>query len=154
MPIFELKSANVALAVWSDDEAHLALEYITANRVHLEPWEPLHDENFYTLEATRSRVRSAAAAFSAGTAYNFAILDDQTGKMIGVCGFSNVARGVFQACHLGYSISETCQGRGLMFEALETAVKYMFDEVDLHRVMANHMPSNQSSAKLLKRLGF
>lgn len=154
MPIFEIRSTNVTLAILAEDDAQLALEYITVNRTHLEPWEPLHDDSYFTLEATRLRIRNAAAAFNAGTAYNFVILDNQTGKMIGVCSFSNVVRGIFQACHLGYSISESYQGRGLMFEALQVAIKYMLSEVGLHRIMANHMPHNERSAKLLKRLGF
>lgn len=41
-----------------------------------------------------------------------------------------------------------------MFEALQVAIKYMLSEVGLHRIMANHMPHNERSAKLLKRLGF
>jgi ribosomal-protein-alanine N-acetyltransferase len=31
--------------------------------------------------------------------------------MVGVCNFSNIVRGVFQACHLGYAISLAHQGK-------------------------------------------
>ena len=41
-----------------------------------------------------------------------------------------------------------------MYEALETAIQYMFEQQNLHRIMANYMPSNEKSSALLKRLGF
>jgi ribosomal-protein-alanine N-acetyltransferase len=41
-----------------------------------------------------------------------------------------------------------------MSEALERAIRYLFDDLLLHRIEANHMPSNTRSAKLLARLGF
>lgn len=41
-----------------------------------------------------------------------------------------------------------------MFEALTEAIVYVFKELKLHRIMANYIPSNERSAKLLKRLNF
>jgi ribosomal-protein-alanine N-acetyltransferase len=41
-----------------------------------------------------------------------------------------------------------------MFEALEASIKYVFEELGIHRIMANYMPINARSAKLLYRLGF
>lgn len=41
-----------------------------------------------------------------------------------------------------------------MFEALEASIKYVFEDLKIHRVMANYMPINTRSAKLLYRLGF
>jgi ribosomal-protein-alanine N-acetyltransferase len=74
--------------------------------------------------------------------------------MIGTCNFSNIVRGVFQACHLGYAISQSHQGKGLMSEAVELGIRYMFEIVKLHRIMANYMPRNERSARLLEKLGF
>ncbi len=41
-----------------------------------------------------------------------------------------------------------------MREALTPAISYIFDQVGLHRVMANFRPENVRSAQLLERLGF
>ncbi len=68
--------------------------------------------------------------------------------------FSNVVRGSFHACYLGYSIGEKWQGQGLMFEALTSAIRYMQRTQHIHRIMANYMPHNQRSGALLARLGF
>ena len=41
-----------------------------------------------------------------------------------------------------------------MSEAVAKAIEYMFEQQKLHRIMANYMPSNERSARLLHKLGF
>lgn len=74
--------------------------------------------------------------------------------MVGECNFTNIVRGPFQACHLGFSVAERFEGRGLIREALTPAISYIFEQVGLHRVMASYRPENIRSARLLERLGF
>ena len=85
---------------------------------------------------------------------HFALLTPDGEQMIGACNFSGIIRGAFQACYLGYHIDEAHQGQGLMQEALEAGIGYMFDSQNLHRIMANYIPGNDRSARLLERLGF
>jgi ribosomal-protein-alanine N-acetyltransferase len=74
--------------------------------------------------------------------------------ILGHIAFTQIARGPFQACYLGFGLDEREVGRGLMKEALEHAIRFMFDKKGLHRIMANYMPSNERSARTLKSLGF
>ena len=53
-----------------------------------------------------------------GSAFYFGLFDPDEKEIIGVANFSNVVRGSFHACYLGYSIGQKWQGKGLMFEAL------------------------------------
>ena len=76
------------------------------------------------------------------------------GEIIGFCNFSQIFRGPFQACYLGYHIDASLEGKGLMSEAVAKAIDYMFEKQKLHRIMANYMPSNERSARLLHKLGF
>ena len=71
-----------------------------------------------------------------------------------LCSFSNITYGVFQACNLGYSVSEKEQGKGLMFEMLNSSINYVSNKYGLHRIMANYMPINNRSENLLLKLGF
>ncbi len=41
-----------------------------------------------------------------------------------------------------------------MAEALRRAIRHAFDEMGLHRLMANYVPTNEHSGRLLRRLGF
>lgn len=76
------------------------------------------------------------------------------GQLIGISNFTQMFRGPFQACYLGYKIDRDFEGQGLMYEALNKAIFYMFDVQNMHRIMANYMPTNERSEKLLMRLGF
>ena len=41
-----------------------------------------------------------------------------------------------------------------MYEALEALVGFGFDQLNLHRIMANYQPNNTRSKAVLERLGF
>ena len=75
-------------------------------------------------------------------------------SIVGTINFTQIFRGPFHACYLGYSIAERWEGHGLMREGLEAAIAYAFDELRLHRIMANYVPTNERSGGLLRRLGF
>ncbi len=74
--------------------------------------------------------------------------------MLGRCSYTNIVRGAFQACNLGFSLAETAQGQGLMKRSLEVTNRYCFEHMGLHRIMANHLPHNLKSQRLLQSLGF
>jgi ribosomal-protein-alanine N-acetyltransferase len=97
-------------------------------------------------------------AMAEGTALHLLIFSNEPGAaenaLIGDCHFTNIVRGPFQACSLGYSIDQRHEGRGLMHEALDVAVRFVFESYKLHRVMASYRPENERSGRLLARLGF
>ncbi len=63
-------------------------------------------------------------------------------EIIGVANFSNVVRGSFHACYLGYSIGQNGRAKDSCFEALSAAIRYMQRTQHIHRIMANYMPHN------------
>jgi ribosomal-protein-alanine N-acetyltransferase len=75
-------------------------------------------------------------------------------QIIGDVNFTNIIRGVFQAAYLGYELDHAQVGKGLMYEALTASIAHVFQHLKLHRLMANHVPSNERSGRLLRRLGF
>jgi ribosomal-protein-alanine N-acetyltransferase len=125
-----------------------------ANRDHLAPWEPLRDESWYTEPAAAQQLQQMLAESLAGSALYFAALDRVGGEMVASIAFTNIVRGAFQACHLGYSVAHARQGSGLMAEVARAAIGHVFGHMGLHRIMANHMPHNTRSEALLRRLGF
>lgn len=150
----KIETARTVMTIAQPHFAQAMLDFMQENRAHLEPWEPLRAENFYTLEASRERMEQALLTYHNDSAVPFIAFDKGTGEVIGGCNFANIVRRVFQACHLGYAIGAKWQGQGLMYEVADAGIRYMFDVVGLHRVMANHMPANERSARLLQKLGF
>lgn len=124
------------------------------NRERLRQWEPTRDLCFYSLENTRGRLIERELEIARGTGFFFILLEAESGRIVGECNFTNVVRGPFQACHLGFSLDGGREGSGLMQEALSACIAYLFDTVQLHRIMANYQPKNLRSERLLERLGF
>ena len=135
-------------------DAPKLLRYRLENREHLAPWEPLRAPTYYTLEQCLQAVTEAHEAAAQDRGYPLVLLDPDEQQVLATVALSNVVRGPFQACLLGYGIDVRHEGRGAMHEALKTTLAWAFGELDLHRVMANHLPHNERSAHLLERLGF
>ena len=123
---------------------------------HLDRWSPPAASAFFTETFWRDRLAVAVEEFHAGRAARFVLQlpGPETGPVIGTCNYTNIVRGPFLACHLGYQIARAHEGRGLMAEALRAANAFTFRELRLHRIMANYRPENERSGRLLERLGF
>lgn len=131
--------------------------FFERNRDHFAAWDPPAPEDFYSVAFWERSVARSLDDFAADRSVRFDLFDaaePDSRVVIGRIGFSQIARGPFQSCMLGYQIDAAREGQGLMYEALGEAIRYMFDVKALHRVQANHLPQNQRSAALLARLGF
>ncbi|MEM9845809.1 MAG: GNAT family N-acetyltransferase, partial [Pseudomonadota bacterium] len=128
-------------------DAQTLHQYFQRNIEHLQPWEPTRPAGHHDLDAWARRAADYERNAREGKSYHFAIRLVEGDEIIGLCNFSNVSRGAFLACYLGYSIDKGCEGRGLMFEALSATIPVVFQTYGLHRIMANYMPSNDRSAK-------
>ena len=123
---------------------------------HLERWSPPATTAFFTEEFWKERLDTAVEDFRAGAAVRFVLQegDSADAPILGTCNYTNIVRGPFLACHLGYQLARSSERRGLMTEALRATNAFVFDEMRLHRIMANFRPENERSARLLDRLGF
>lgn len=153
-PADGLFTERVALRVAEESSAVALHAYHIANRAHLQPWEPTRAESFYELDATAGRLRSMATQTAAGNALHLLFFERESHELLGDCNFTNVVRGPFQACHVGFSIAKVAEGKGLMKEALTAAIPHVFSIMGLHRIMASYRPENIRSGLLLARLGF
>lgn len=136
-------------------EAHA--RFARENRQHLAPWGPAADERDFDVRFWRETLDRQIEHFRNGTQYAFGLFDAAAGidgPLLGYVIFSEVVRGVFLACYMGYALAESAQGHGYMTEACRAGIEYMFRHARLHRIMANYMPANVRSAAVLARLGF
>jgi len=138
----------------SEADAAALWRFRMENRAHLAPWEPLREERYYTLGHSAQTIADWREAIRLDRGYAFLVLGHDEREVIGTFNLANLVRGMFQACHLGYAVAQRWQGQGLMREALESGLAWAFGPLGLHRVMANYMPRNERSGRLLERLGF
>lgn len=153
-PLPSIDTPRCVLTVLSPDNAALLSAYREKNRSHLAPWEPAADPRTSLPDACLQMARRSWQGYAEGSALQLIAIDRASRRMVAACNFTNIVRGPLQACHLGYSVDQELQGQGLMREVAEAGIRYLFDSVGLHRIMANHMPSNSRSENLLRSLGF
>ncbi|GAB3467951.1 ribosomal protein S5-alanine N-acetyltransferase [Massilia terrae] len=149
-----IDTPRTRISALATDHTALLLDYRLRNRDHLAPSEPARGAEYYTEQAVASRIAQVEAEAEAGSALHLAALDRASGQLVALCSFTNIVRGPFQACHLGFSVDHAHEGSGLMAEVAGAGINYVFDQLRLHRIMAAHMPRNERSAGLLARLGF
>ena len=138
-------------ALAQEDAGPLADLYL-ANRDHLAPFEPVRDEEFYTVEGQSSRVATALADREQGRALPFVIEVD--GRLAGRVNVSNIVLGPFCSGSLGYWVAAELTGRGVATTAVRLVVDDCFTDHGLHRLEASTLVDNHASQKVLQRTGF
>ncbi len=149
-----IRTDRTVLQLLPPEKACLMARFRTENREHLTQWEPSRSSRFYTEAFWHSHLQTAIHDYYRGASVCFSILDTEESEVLGVCNYTNIVRGTFEACHLGYAIAARHEGKGIMYEALSASNRFIFQEMRLHRIMANYQPRNRRSGELLKRLGF
>ena len=151
-----LLTARLRLVAADVPHAAALADFHDRNRAHLAPWDPPTEPEFFTEAVQAQRLVEAAAAFAAGTGYRYLLQPiGDAGRVIGTLNFSNIVRGPFQSCNVGYALDQPYEGQALMTEALRCAIAEMFSpRINLHRIQAAFRPENWRSAEVLKRVGF
>ena len=153
-PAFQITTDRLRLLLPEPAEAPRVLRYFADNREHLERWAPPAPDDFYTVSFWERRLARSIEEFAEDRSVRLFLYGRADGRVIGSASYTEIVRGGFQACYLGYGLGGSEQGKGLMTEALRASLEWVFDELGLHRVMANYMPTNARSGALLRRLGF
>jgi [ribosomal protein S5]-alanine N-acetyltransferase len=151
-----LETDRLRLVLPGADSASRLVQYYEQNRRHLTPWEPPFPSGMFTTAFWEQRLGLSRQEYREGKSMRLVLQDRRNpdGPVLGLASFTQVVRGAIMGCTLGYSLAADAQGQGLMFEALGAAVRHVFDDLGLHRISASYLPTNERSARLLRRLGF
>jgi ribosomal-protein-alanine N-acetyltransferase len=150
----ELPGWRVRLAtmVESDYEAWLGVR--TRCRGWLVPWEPrskgapLAPEDSASF-AARCGMRERERQLGSG--FGFGIFLE--GRFAGEITLSSIQRGPFQNGSIGYWIDEELAGSGLIPEAVVVVLQFAFETLRLHRIEVAIIPRNESSRRVVEKLG-
>jgi [ribosomal protein S5]-alanine N-acetyltransferase len=151
----EILSERLVIRPGRGEDVPAVMDFYMRNRVFLEIWEPTRPEGFYTAAWWKNMLERSEREFRAGQSLRlFLFCKTAPRRVTGSVNFTNFARSAFHACHLGYNLDEAEQGKGLMTEALAACLPFVFRDMHVHRVMANYIPRNARSGRVLDRLGF
>jgi ribosomal-protein-alanine N-acetyltransferase len=154
LPMTMLNTPQLRLELMAPSHAVGLAEFFRRNEEHLRPWDPprpagIREVAFWSAEAAR-----AGEDYREGGVARWVLFERDGTQLLGRVNFTQVVRGPFQSCMLGYALDRSAEGRGLMHEALQATLRHAFEVQLLHRVQASHLPENHRSARLLARLGF
>lgn len=127
-----LLTERLFLTIPGGRAAEAFLRFNRENEPHLAPWSPRFTPRHFDAGALRESLDASVADYRAGSRYAFCIFErgaGADGPLLGYLNFSEVVRGVFQACYMGYALAESAQGRGYMTEAAGAGVDFIFSRV-------------------------
>jgi ribosomal-protein-alanine N-acetyltransferase len=151
------ETERLRLVVVDSTYASKILKFYLENESFLMRWEQIKQPDFYSINHQRRILNLEEQFFMKGQMVRFWIFkreDETNDEPIGSVSLTNIIRGVFQSCFLGYKLGERFTGAGYMTEAISKVMEVAFDEMELHRIEANIMPDNMKSMNVVKRLGF
>lgn len=149
-----LESRRMVFHIPDPSLAREVLDFYDENRIHLEPWEPSRDLNFYTLAYQELLLKAHKKEFDRVRGLRFWLRSKENGLLVGAVNLNQIIREPFLSCILGYKMDKAYTGQGLMTEAVDRVISLAFDTYGLHRVEANVIPGNQPSRKVLIHNGF
>ncbi len=139
-----------------EDQAQALLEFQLRNKEPHRKFNGPYAKDFFELETWKQRLGRARQEYLDDQSCCLVLYhrDQPQSEVVGTLNFTKFVRGRFQACYAGYSVCHQYEGQGLMSEALTAGVKFVFEVLRFHRIMANYVPYNERSGRLLDRLGF
>ncbi len=135
-------------------ESTSLLNYLRANRVFHQPWEPTRDENYYTMPGVETLLAKQCEDIAAGSAIHYYLTKEGDSEIIGKVSCSQIVPYPFHSTFVGYSLSHTHTHQGYMREALDEVVSLGSLKYNLHRFEANIMPGNRASINVATSVGF
>ena len=150
-----IETARLVVRVPDAADVPAIIAYYRDNLEYLRPFSPGFEPEMFDPAAWHEQVGQRRRELTYGESFRaFMFAREEEHTIVGNINLTQVIRGAFQSCVLGYNLAETAQGHGLMTEAVLGVVGFAFGDWGLHRVAANYMPRNERSAAVLKRCGF
>ena len=113
------------------------------------PWEPMDlDQARAKLEQRLTQTRIEAD----GDPLVLAAVETETGRMIGEF-MLRLSSAESRQGEVGWSIHPDVQGRGLATEGAAQIIRYGFEALGLHRIVAGADPRNVASVRVMEHLG-
>ena len=149
------ETSRLLLKTMEPFQAKEAMAFCQANKSFHGPFEPTRDDTYYT-ESYQQKVLAIEQVEmdQLRMLRLWMYLKDDPSRPIGNFALSNIVRGAFLSCFLGYKMDHRHLRQGYMQEALEKGIDIAFNDLGLHRIEANVMPRNTASLNLTEKLGF
>lgn len=134
---FVMEDADIVYKNWASEDK--VTKFLT--------W-PTHSD----VEVTKAVLRSWIENYNKADFYNWAIELKELGEVIGNISVVQIKENI-KGAELGYCMGTRWWGQGIMPEAGREVIRYLFEEVDFHRIAAVHDSNNPKSGKVMQKIG-
>lgn len=149
-----IETARLSLSIPNADDAKKMAEYMLENAASFRSTSAYNTKTLQH-QYWADKLHPCNEHFECCSALVLAVYEKgKFDKIIGNISIDGVVGGAFQSCYLGFRLDHRFRKQGLMYEALNSTIDYVFKNWDIHRIEANHLPTNLQSANLLNKLGF
>ncbi len=105
-----------------------------------------------SVDYTKEYLQYISGHYKLGDFYDWAVVLVSENKMIGTCGFTRFSF-PNDSAEVGYVINPVYRGRGIATEALRRVMRFGFDTIGLHRIEAKYIVGNDSSRRVMEKVG-
>ena len=144
---------------------------LTTDRLTLRPWRESDLADFYEYASVdgvgqmagwvpHRNLEESKAILSRFIAGKHVFALECNGKVIGSLGIENYNEADYpemahlQGREIGYVLSKAYWGQGLMPEAVQAVIRYLFDTVGLDFILVGHFDHNSRSRRVIEKCGF
>lgn len=131
------------------DDAPRLYAAVDANRAYLREWLPWLDSQQGPADSLEF-IKNCREKSKQGTGLTLGI--ELQGELVGVVGFHEIDHENRQAS-IGYWISASHQGKGLVTKSCKRLIDYAVDDVKLEKVIMRIAPGNTPSRRVAERCG-
>ncbi|MFO8015477.1 MAG: GNAT family N-acetyltransferase [Candidatus Woesearchaeota archaeon] len=142
-----LEGKDITLRPLKDRDEKNIIKFANDKRIHRFTHMPYP----YKKKHAREFIRKSKNNWRKKEEYNLAITD-RDDNLIGAI---NLMRFDWRdkKAELGYWIGKPYRGKGIVPEACRLLINYGFSELKLHRIMIHHAEGNESSRRVIRKLG-
>lgn len=105
-----------------------------------------------TRKNTVDFLRYIRTRYGLGDFYDWAVVEKESGRMIGTCGFTRFDF-PHNTCEIGYVLNPDFHGKGYATEAASRVLEFGFSTLGVHRAEAKFMKGNDASLRVMEKLG-
>ncbi len=98
-------------------------------------------------------VRRKIAEWLLQTEYAFGVWEHKNAKLIGFVRIFNINWGV-PAAELAFFIDKNFEGKGIMTEVVQAAIRFTFDELNIEKLRLKTATDNYATQRLARKCGF
>lgn len=152
---FQYETERLKLKVLNETYAGQSLHFYKEGAPVFNPVEPEKPANYYTERYQIALLRGEYQAFLQGQYLRYYLYRlEEPNLIIGTVSFSDIKKGAYRSCILGYKLLPAYWRQGFATEAVSHLITALFEENQMHRIEAYTLSDNYASIGLLLRLGF